>query len=431
MKVMAALFKIFLLLFSFQFPAQSLTIEELSNAKFKEEAARHVQYLSALGIRLAGSRNETKAIAYIKRSLKETGLEVKVEPFRFESFILEKAALNAGEEKFEPSLVCFNPYTGVKDIKGEAVYADPSLSREETGRLEAENRILVTTQPANFFQLSLKRPKALVYVGKEDFLRLKSQNKNLIDLALRGEVKKLKSGNVVASLIPRPDLKREIILSAHLDSISGPGADDNASGIAVLLQLAGYFKSYKNELPCRLKFVALGAEEIGMLGSKFYVERHQQELKNCELEFNIDTVGGSEGIYVEMRGGTEGASKEKGKSQYPEDMVRKAAADFEGKWRLLHPSQTIFASCVPDWLKEAIEASGKELGYEITASYMMGSDHRVFAQAGIPATDIAVSGNKHHCPEDIPSQVNFESLQKVARIVAEIVQKTMKRLKEE
>mgnify|MGYP006271147389 FL=1 len=161
------------------------------------------------------------------------------------------------------------------------------------------------------------------------------------------------------------------------------------------------------------------------------MERHQQELKNCELEFNIDTAGGSEGNYVEMRGGTEGASKEKGKSQYPEDMIRKAASDFEGKWRLLYPSEMIFAASVPGWLKEAIEASGKELGYEITASYMMGSDHRVFAQAGIAATDIAVSGNKHHSPEDTPSQVNFESLQKAARIVAEVVQKTMKRLKEE
>jgi Zn-dependent M28 family amino/carboxypeptidase len=285
----------------------------------------------------------------------------------------------------------------------------------------------VTCRPVNVFQLANLKPKAIVYVKQEEFESLKNESDKRAQISVTGEIQRLQSANVIATLQPKPDTENEIIVSAHVDSYNGPGADDNASGVAVLLDLAEYFNRKKKELTCRLKFVALGSEEIGLLGSKAYVAKHSEELENCELVFNIDTVGGSKGIYVEMRGDRERRIKDKGKSLFPEEMLSKSARDFSEKWMLLHPSQVLFAAWIPEWLRTAIEESGKELGYEINPSYMMGSDHRSFALAGIPATGIAITGNKHHSPEDTPEQVNMESLQKAGRIVSRVIEKTMKR----
>ncbi len=74
-------------------------------------------------------------------------------------------------------------------------------------------------------------------------------------------------------------------------------------------------------------------------------------------------------------------------------------------------------SNVPEWLQAAIKATTDELGYEFTAANGMGSDHRVFTQAGIVSTNIALSGSRLHSPEDVPKQINIESLEKSARIV--------------
>src|SRR5262249_57055792 len=87
----------------------------------------------------------------------------------------------------------------------------------------------------------------------------------------------------------------EVIVSAPLDSVRVPGAGDNASGVAVLLELARYYRSLSNPPPVRMKFVALGAEEAGMIGAKAYLSRHLDELTGCALVINMDSIGGCAG----------------------------------------------------------------------------------------------------------------------------------------
>jgi len=394
------------------------------NTEFEitKRASQYIQYLADLGMRHAGTENEEKALEYISKCLKKAGLKTTTEPFTFELFSLKKVKLQMGTISLEPALVGFNPYDGNATVEGEVVIIKSSTPREEIFKLDCENKIVLTAKPVNFFQLAYLKPKAIVYVEEKELESLSNKNGNPAFLSVDGEIQRLQSANVVASLLPIPDTEKEIIISAHVDSFNGPGADDNASGVAVLLELAEYFSKRKKDLTYRLKFIALGSEEIGLLGSKTYVQKHQEELKNCELVFNIDTVGGSKGIYVEMRGDRENRTKEKGKSLFPEDMVSKSGRDFSGKWMLLHPSQVMFAAWIPEWLRTAIEESGKDLGYEINPSYMMGSDHRSFALAGIPSTGISIAGNQHHSPEDIPEQVDMESLQKAGRIVSRVIE---------
>lgn len=404
---------------------QTCKSDKKTEFEITKAASKSIQYLADLGIRHAGTKNEERALEYIKKRLKKAGLKTATEPFTFDLFSLKEAKFQIGKVSLEPALVGFNPYDGHTTVEGEVVFINPATPRDEIFNLDGENKILVTCKPVNFFQLAYLKPKAIVFVKQEELESLRNESDKSAFLSVDGKIKRLQSANVVSTLRPKPDKEKEIIISAHVDSYNGPGADDNASGVAVMLDLAEYFSKRKKDLTYRLKFIALGSEEIGLLGSKAYVAKHREELKNCELVFNIDTVGGSKGIYVEMRGDRENRTKDKGKSLFPEEMVSKSARDFSEKWMFLHPSQVLFAAWIPEWLRAAIEETGKELGYEINPSYMMGSDHRSFALAGIPATGIAITGNKHHSPEDTPEQVNMESLQKAGRIVSRVIEKTM------
>ena len=57
-----------------------------------------------------------------------------------------------------------------------------------------------------------------------------------------------------------------------------PGANDNASGVSSLLNLASFFKKYKPKY--NIIFICFGAEELGLLGSKFFTENPLIELEN-------------------------------------------------------------------------------------------------------------------------------------------------------
>jgi hypothetical protein len=84
-----------------------------------------------------------------------------------------------------------------------------------------------------------------------------------------------------------------ILVEAHIDSVGAnfAGADDNASGVAVLLEMARVLKDYSNKK--RLRFLITNGEEQGLLGSTHYVKALSSEnrLKDIELVINMDMVG--------------------------------------------------------------------------------------------------------------------------------------------
>ena len=95
-----------------------------------------------------------------------------------------------------------------------------------------------------------------------------------------------------------------ILLSAHYDHLGRmgkevyfPGANDNASGIAMLLNLAQY---YAKEPPKKsILFIAFGAEEAGIIGSRFFVEHPVVDLSKINFVFNMDIMGtGDEGVTI-------------------------------------------------------------------------------------------------------------------------------------
>jgi len=100
-----------------------------------------------------------------------------------------------------------------------------------------------------------------------------------------------------------PELKKEyVIFSCHVDHIGesakgiNAGADDNASGCAAVLSLAKAFQSL-NKKPLRSAiFLWVSGEEIGLFGSKSYVDNPLVPLENTLIDLNMDMIGRVKGV---------------------------------------------------------------------------------------------------------------------------------------
>ena len=104
--------------------------------------------------------------------------------------------------------------------------------------------------------------------------------------------------NVVATLPGAMEPEKQIVVGAHYDSINlkdrrieapAPGADDDASGIAVVLELARVMSQF--HFSKTIVFVAFGGEEIGLVGSTRFAARAKLNKDQIEAMFNNDVVG--------------------------------------------------------------------------------------------------------------------------------------------
>ncbi len=120
---------------------------------------------------------------------------------------------------------------------------------------------------------------------------------------------KVTTQNVIALLEGSdPNLKNEfVVIGAHYDHLGfgGPGsgsrrpdtvavhngADDNASGVATLLELAERLAAERKNIKRSVLFMAFGAEEMGLLGSKYFTKHALINLKDINILFNFDMVG--------------------------------------------------------------------------------------------------------------------------------------------
>ena len=98
-----------------------------------------------------------------------------------------------------------------------------------------------------------------------------------------------------------------IVYTAHYDHLGQmgkdvyfPGANDNASGVSMLLNLASYYeKKRKSTEKCSIAFIAFAGEEAGLIGSKYFTEHLLIPLGNMKFLINLDLLGtGNEGMMV-------------------------------------------------------------------------------------------------------------------------------------
>lgn len=117
-------------------------------------------------------------------------------------------------------------------------------------------------------------------------------------------LKKFEMANIAGMVAgtERPD--SFLFITAHYDHLGGmgrdtyfPGANDNASGVALLLSLAKYYAL--NPQRYSIAFVLFAGEEIGLMGSKYYTENPMVPLKQIRFLTNTDLAGtGIDGITV-------------------------------------------------------------------------------------------------------------------------------------
>jgi hypothetical protein len=100
-----------------------------------------------------------------------------------------------------------------------------------------------------------------------------------------------------------PELKKEyVIFSAHADHIGesreriNPGADDDASGCAALLSIAEAFQSLEKKPLRSVMFLWVSGEEIGLFGSKSYVDNPLVPLEKTVVDLNLDMMGRIKGV---------------------------------------------------------------------------------------------------------------------------------------
>ena len=128
-------------------------------------------------------------------------------------------------------------------------------------------------------------------VGKE-FLTAAGRGGAEVHLSARTVARDRETSNVIAES-PWSKEGRTVMVGAHLDSVpEGPGINDNGSGSATVLEIALQMWRLEIEPRNRVRFAFWGAEELGLLGSKHYVEHlSREEVGDIAAYLNFDMVG--------------------------------------------------------------------------------------------------------------------------------------------
>lgn len=197
--------------------------------------------------------------------------------------------------------------------------------------------------------------------------------------------------NVIAKIPGKKKTDKTIVFSAHYDHLGQfgkkayfPGANDNASGTAMLLTMAKFFM--ENQPKYNVVFIAFAGEEAGLLGSQYYVEHPEFPLEDIRFLVNLDIMGsGEEGVTVVN------------------------ATLFEKEFKKLTKLNKKF-----DLLTQ-VKSRGPAAN----------SDHYWFTEKGVPAFFIYTMGpNKHyHDVFDTYEELSFSEYEDITELLVRFVSK--------
>ncbi len=196
-----------------------------------------------------------------------------------------------------------------------------------------------------------------------------------------------------------------IILGAHFDSVQGtPGADDNASGVAVLLEAARLLS--RARLRSQVLFCAFNLEELNMIGSSYLAKKLKSAGAKVDAMISLEMVG-----YTDLNPGSQKYPFGL-KAFYPE---RGDFIGVIGNWNSASLLRTVARQMrhVQGFPVETLSVPGN--GGLIPAVRL--SDHSPFWDAGYPAlmiTDTSFFRNPHyHGPTDTLETLNLDFMAKV------------------
>jgi len=228
-------------------------------------------------------------------------------------------------------------------------------------------------------------------------LKLDDGKPHLVTMTINVEPVKREGRNVVA-MIDNPGTDRVVVIGAHYDHLglghdgnslhSGEknqihnGADDNASGTAAVIELARLLKQSKLKNNDYL-FINFSAEELGLIGSKHFVENATVDTSKINYMINMDMIG----------------------RYQPEKGI-----EISG----LGTSPEAFAF-IPTYSFSGIKIKAGQQGTGPT-------DHTSFYHANIPVLNFFTGTHEdYHKPSDDADKVNYADMTTVVRMIYSIV----------
>lgn len=405
---------------------EKIMMETVEKRLSKEEMLHDMNRL-VIGdnARVAGFDGEEEAAEYLAKEFKKLGLASEIEDFDLDGPIsVGNGYLNIyGEQLFIKS---FNGGEPIKDdFNGEIAYIGLGLPEdiEKAGNLDGKialiergsntfaekaanaynagaEAVIIFNNNAGAITASLgDNPPKIPVLGmsqengrkivgkleKDETVNLTKENFDIdIEYHEDGE-----SYNVIGKLKAAKNHKKAktIVLGAHFDSVSSPGASDNASGTAVIVEVARLLsnKDIRKNLNYNIEFVAFGGEELGLLGSKEYVKELQEDGRVDEIEamINLDMVG---------------------------------VGDYINVFNLKNDLSSNFSKLAEKHIKV-----GKGV-YGGSYTNMSSSDHAPFEEVGIKSSLVQTAPDpRYHTENDVMEHIDDNNLYNVANVVARMI----------
>ncbi len=203
-----------------------------------------------------------------------------------------------------------------------------------------------------------------------------------------------------------PVLKNEyVVIGAHIDhlgvnrvSVDGnrilqiyPGADDNASGVSALIEIAKQVERNKFMFRRSVIFAFFGAEEVGMAGSWYFLNRSFSQTDKIVMMINLDMIGRSSGenrfmVFTGIRN----------------KVLNNIVAKLSQRPLSLQP--------------------------ELAMTDYFPSDHRLFYEKGIPIALFTTGVHRdYHTPRDLPEALDYNQMEKISEYAYAMAQEVANR----
>ncbi len=244
-----------------------------------------------------------KAAIFLAKQFKILGLEPLGKKDYFQKFTYsantfpDEMEVSVNDKKLTPG-IDFLVTAESHSSKGKGKL----VQRDSTTFVNAEQNIIVTLENKLTWDASQKEENyTIIQLDKKRFSEVPTSIK--VDIENKF-IKKFEASNICAMVTGTQKPDSFIFITAHYDHLGGmgsntyfPGANDNASGVALLLSLAKYYASHPQKYS--IGFILFAGEEIGLLGSKYYTEHPIVPLQQIRFLTNTDLAGtGVEGITV-------------------------------------------------------------------------------------------------------------------------------------
>jgi Iap family predicted aminopeptidase len=367
---------------------------------------RHAVMLAeTIGVRVSGTEGERKAVAYLRAQLESFGYTVSVDSFTYEERTFRTAEVNAGGKVYQALTMVGSAVATVTapaafvgladeaglagaDLTGKVAVADRGVLTfaqkvEAVRAAGAVALIVINNEPGDLSgQLSGNSDLAVAGLAQEDGAALRAAARAGQPVRLKTTGTEQRTGlDVIAR--PAAGAACDIVVGGHHDTVPGaPGAHDNASGTAAVVELAR--AAAVGGLEPGVCFVAFGAEESGLFGSQDFVAKLETAGALPKFMLNIDMMG--EGTRVDLVGTT--------------TLVRQAAVIAE---RLGIPAQ------------------------ETTLGAQFGSDHQPFQRKGVLVVFFTSNEpGRFHTPHDTADRLQPAAIGRVGEIAFALIQDLVK-----